>query len=52
MLPPCDPTILENNPQFKRLYQNLTTNLLNPDGSTRTNDLQPVRREVREVSSP
>ncbi|PKY05878.1 hypothetical protein P168DRAFT_289286 [Aspergillus campestris IBT 28561] len=49
MLPPCDPTILENNSQFKRLYQNLTTNLLNPDGSTRTNDLQPARREVREV---
>ncbi|KAJ5273389.1 hypothetical protein N7478_008514 [Penicillium angulare] len=37
MIPPCDPSILEHNPQFKRLYENLTANLLNPDGSARTN---------------
>ncbi|KAJ5344867.1 hypothetical protein N7452_002871 [Penicillium brevicompactum] len=35
MFPPCDPSILENNPQFKRLYENLTTSLLSPDASTR-----------------
>ncbi|GAB1192306.1 hypothetical protein APSETT444_001497 [Aspergillus pseudonomiae] len=48
MLPPCDPAILENNPQFKRLYQNLTTNLLNPDASTRANHAQPARKAVLE----
>ncbi|KAE8374770.1 hypothetical protein BDV26DRAFT_269383 [Aspergillus bertholletiae] len=48
MLPPCDPAILENNPQFKRLYQNLTTNLLNPDASTRANDALPARKAALE----
>ncbi|CAG8322760.1 unnamed protein product [Penicillium salamii] len=36
MFPPCDPSILEHNPQFKRLYENLTTSLLTSDASTRT----------------
>lgn len=49
MIPPCDPTVLENNPQFKKLYQNLTLNLLNPDGSTRAHDAQPDRKSVTEV---
>ncbi|RHZ50065.1 uncharacterized protein CDV56_103197 [Aspergillus thermomutatus] len=48
MIPPCDPVILENNPQFRKLYQHLTTNLLNADGSTRANDEQPVRKAVLE----
>ncbi|KAE8147425.1 zf-CSL-domain-containing protein [Aspergillus avenaceus] len=48
MIPPCDTTILENNPQFKKLYTNLTVNLLNPDGSTRVNDALPARRVVLE----
>ncbi|KAL2821912.1 zf-CSL-domain-containing protein [Aspergillus granulosus] len=46
MIPPCDPTVLANNPQFQRLYQHLTTALLNPDGSTRATDTQPARKEV------
>ncbi|KAJ5432258.1 uncharacterized protein N7458_011414 [Penicillium daleae] len=46
MIPPCDPTILEQNPQFKRLYENLTTNLLNPDGSTCAHTADPARRAV------
>ncbi|KAL4979145.1 hypothetical protein BDW66DRAFT_169322 [Aspergillus desertorum] len=46
MIPPCDPTILQHNPLFKRLHQHLTTTLLNPDGSTRAIDAQPARREV------
>ncbi|KAL5343727.1 hypothetical protein BJX70DRAFT_121129 [Aspergillus crustosus] len=46
MIPPCDPTILAGNTQFKRLYQQLTSTLLNPDGSTRANDAQPARREL------
>ncbi|KAJ5224049.1 hypothetical protein N7468_008591, partial [Penicillium chermesinum] len=32
-----------HNPQFKRLYENLTTTLLNPDGSTRATSKDPVR---------
>ncbi|KAJ9292060.1 hypothetical protein DTO021C3_500 [Paecilomyces variotii] len=47
MIPPCDPAILENNPQFKKLYQHLTTELLNPDGSTRANDAHPARKAVQ-----
>ncbi|KAL3490849.1 hypothetical protein BJX62DRAFT_134238 [Aspergillus germanicus] len=46
MIPPCDPTVLANNPQFQRLYQHLTTALLNPDGSTRALDAHPTRKEV------
>lgn len=49
MIPPCDPSILENNPQFKRLYENLTANLLNPDGSTRAHSADPTREAVAEV---
>lgn len=49
MIPPCDPTVLKSNPQFEKLYQQLTTTLLNADGSTRANDTQPARRAVQEV---
>jgi hypothetical protein len=49
MIPPCDPSILDQNPQFKRLYENLTTNLLNPDGSTRAHTADPGRRAVVDV---
>ncbi|KAJ5195364.1 uncharacterized protein N7498_008802 [Penicillium cinerascens] len=48
MIPPCDPSILENNPQFKRLYESLTANLLNPDGSTRAHSADPTREAVAE----
>ena len=50
MLPPCDPSILEHNPQFKRLYENLTTSLLNSDASTRAQSASPARTAVVEVS--
>ncbi|KAJ5762448.1 uncharacterized protein N7511_005830 [Penicillium nucicola] len=43
MIPPCDPSILEHNPQFKRLYENLTKNLLDADGSTRSQSASPAR---------
>lgn len=49
MIPPCDPSILEHNPKFKRLYENLINNLLNPDGSTRAS-ADPAREAVVEVS--
>ncbi|KGO69913.1 hypothetical protein PEX1_106740 [Penicillium expansum] len=48
MIPPCDPSILEHNPQFKRLYENLTTSLLNPDASTRAQSVSPARTAVVE----
>ncbi|KAJ5720772.1 uncharacterized protein N7483_008706 [Penicillium malachiteum] len=47
MIPPCDPSILDHNPQFQRLYENLTSNLLNPDGSTRA-QVDPARRAIEE----
>ncbi|KAL4919972.1 hypothetical protein BDW62DRAFT_29218 [Aspergillus aurantiobrunneus] len=46
MIPPCDPTVLANNPHFKCLHQHLTASLLNSDGSTRAIDAQPARREA------
>ncbi|KAN0070054.1 hypothetical protein V8E54_011635 [Elaphomyces granulatus] len=48
MIPPCDPTVLDSNPQFKRLRQQLTTTLLNQDGSTRADDRDPPRIRVVE----
>lgn len=50
MIPPCDPSILEHNPKFKRLYENLTLNILNPDGSTRVHSADPARTVIAEVS--
>ncbi|KAJ5533101.1 hypothetical protein N7494_009653 [Penicillium frequentans] len=47
MIPPCDPSILEHNPKFKRLYENLINNLLNPDGSTHAS-ADPAREAVVE----
>lgn len=34
MIPPADVSILQSNPQFAHLHKHLTTQLLNPDGST------------------
>ncbi|KAJ5987955.1 hypothetical protein N7481_003165 [Penicillium waksmanii] len=48
MIPPCDPSVLEHNPKFKRLYENLTLNILNPDGSTRVHSADPARTVVAE----
>ncbi|CAG8904609.1 unnamed protein product [Penicillium egyptiacum] len=48
MIPPCDPSILEHNHQFKRLYENLTSCLLNPDASTRAQSASPARIAVVE----
>ncbi|KAJ5489684.1 hypothetical protein N7539_004574 [Penicillium diatomitis] len=46
MIPPCDPCILEQNPQFKRVYENITKNLLNPDGSSCARTADPARKAV------
>lgn len=48
MIPPCDPSILEQNPKFKRLYENLTVNLLNSDCSTRAYSAEPTRAAIAE----
>lgn len=49
MIPPCDPSILDKNPQFKKLHQHLTTNLLNPDTSTKADGDIPEQKAVAEV---
>lgn len=39
MIPPVPPEVFANNPQFKELYTQLATEILNPhDGSTRETD--------------
>ncbi|KAJ5567285.1 hypothetical protein N7535_006591 [Penicillium sp. DV-2018c] len=48
MIPPCDPSILSHNPQFQRLYETLTTSILNPDASTRAQSKSPARTAVVE----
>ncbi|KAE8549206.1 hypothetical protein EYB25_007721 [Talaromyces marneffei] len=48
MIPPCDPSILDKNPQFKKLHQHLTTNLLNSDASTRADGDIPERKVATE----
>ncbi|KAK2768490.1 hypothetical protein FQN54_000345 [Arachnomyces sp. PD_36] len=35
MIPPCDPSILSSNPQFKSLHTHLTTAILDSDGCDR-----------------
>ncbi|KAK2037774.1 hypothetical protein LZ31DRAFT_610812 [Colletotrichum somersetense] len=35
MLPPVEPSVLQNNPQFAELHHALTTAILNPDGTTK-----------------
>ncbi|KAH8717122.1 hypothetical protein GQ44DRAFT_751892 [Phaeosphaeriaceae sp. PMI808] len=47
MLPPVDPRVLERNPGFDVLYQDLTTRKLNPDGSTRDTKKQRIHDEIR-----
>ncbi|KAL2128077.1 hypothetical protein VTI74DRAFT_9756 [Chaetomium olivicolor] len=48
MLPPVENAVLENNPQFAALYSKLTSSVLNPDGSTKTDRVGKQRNEVRE----
>lgn len=51
MLPPVDEAVLQSNPDFERLYKTVTTSLLNPDGSSKSNDPAAKRRDaIRDVS--
>lgn len=62
MLPPIHSSILDRNPRFKVLYQDLSTSRLNPDASTRLikqqraqgeieKKLQSIRRETIQVTA-
>lgn len=46
MLPPVDPILLANNPQFEALYRDLCTNKLNPDGSSGFDQKAEKERDV------
>ena len=62
MLPPIHSSILDRNPRFKVLYQDLSTSRLNPDASTRLikqqraqgeieKNLQSIRRETIQLTA-
>ncbi|KAF2130709.1 hypothetical protein P153DRAFT_274627, partial [Dothidotthia symphoricarpi CBS 119687] len=46
MLPPVDPAVLQRNPNFEVLYQDLTARKLNGDGSTRDTKKQRMHDEI------
>ncbi|TVY22219.1 Uncharacterized protein LHYA1_G009082, partial [Lachnellula hyalina] len=48
MLPPINDSILQSNPQFAALHTQLTTNIFNPNGSTKHH---PAQKERDAVSS-
>ena len=43
MLPPVDPEVLSNNPKFGALYNDLCTNKLNADGTSKTQDAKVLK---------
>ena len=50
MLPPVEISTLEDNPQFAALYKRLTTNILNPDGSTKLSPKESISQaQIEEV---
>ncbi|CAG8953389.1 hypothetical protein HYFRA_00010137 [Hymenoscyphus fraxineus] len=48
MLPPIDEAILQSNPKFAALHANLTSNILNPNGSTKN----PPSQKERDANFP
>ncbi|CAK7262602.1 hypothetical protein SEPCBS57363_000150 [Sporothrix epigloea] len=48
MIPPVEEAVLRNNPDFAKLYATLTTVVLNPDGSTKTDAGAKERAGIRE----
>lgn len=50
MFPPVEASVLAENPDFASLYTTLTTEVLNPDGTTRAEPEAKARNAVREVS--
>ncbi|KAB2573144.1 Uncharacterized protein DBV05_g8167, partial [Lasiodiplodia theobromae] len=49
MLPPIAPTVLERNPKFKVLYDDISQNKLNPDASTKDEKKQRLIDQAREL---
>lgn len=49
MFPPVDDHVLENNPDFARLYKTLITSILNPDGSSRRSKETKENEAVQKV---
>ncbi|KGQ05457.1 hypothetical protein BBAD15_g9280 [Beauveria bassiana D1-5] len=47
MLPPVDDNVLENNPDFTRLYKTLKTLVLNPDGTSRRSQESKENEAIR-----
>ncbi|GAW22201.1 hypothetical protein ANO14919_117360 [Xylariales sp. No.14919] len=51
MLPPIDGNVLKANPRFEKLYNTITTSILNPDASTKldpsTKQHDAVRQELK-----
>ncbi|RWA02986.1 hypothetical protein EKO27_g12118, partial [Xylaria grammica] len=51
MLPPIDDNVLKANPRFEKLYNTITTSILNPDASTKldpaTKQHDAVRQELK-----
>lgn len=49
MLPPLSPSLFEQNPKFKALYNDLKIGRLNEDGSTKVIKKQRAQDELRKV---
>lgn len=49
MLLPIDDAVLQSNPRFEKLYNTITTSILNPDGSTKIDPPARQRDAVRQV---
>ncbi|KAJ6783624.1 hypothetical protein PWT90_04477 [Aphanocladium album] len=47
MFPPVDDQVLENNPDFARLYKTLTTSILNPDGTSKRSKESKENEAIR-----
>ncbi|TLD17796.1 uncharacterized protein PgNI_00959 [Pyricularia grisea] len=48
MLPPVENSVLQENPEFATLYNTLTTAILNPDGSSKTDPSNKEREATRQ----
>ncbi|EGX89236.1 hypothetical protein CCM_07488 [Cordyceps militaris CM01] len=51
MFPPVDDRVLDNNPDFARLYKTLTTSILTPDGTSRRSKESKENEAIRQVQS-
>lgn len=52
MFPPIDDHVLENNPDFAKLYKTLTTSVLNPDGTSKRSKDAKENASIRQVHNP